>query len=333
MTWNERLEQTMVDLTELEAGVHLADPEEVTAQLVDDIRETARRFRRVGAVVALSGGIDSSTSVGLAVRALGTGRVRAISLPDKDSSSRTVGYAQEVADAFGVPLEVRDITEPLAALGAYDDRVAVVRKHVPDFDERHGDKFSVEFDSAEGEAGRLQRFMLNVERSGGTESYRLGGREFLTIMAATNQKQRVRMLSAYRIADEANLLVIGTSNRPEIEQGFFVKHGDGCGDVFPLRFLLKSQVYDVAKVVGVPRSVIERAPTTDTFSAEQTQEEYFYGTSIETGDRLWLGWHRGDDLAAVAADTGLAEEDVQKYYDLYSRRAEYTAYLTTTISN
>lgn len=333
MPTNERLERAMVDPTELERGVHLADPERVTAQLVDDIRDAARRFRRVGAVVALSGGIDSSTSVGLAVRALGAGRVRAISLPDKESSSGTVGYAQEVADAFGVRLEVREITAPLAALGAYDDRLAVVRRHVPDFDDEAGDRFSVEFDPAAGEAGRLQRFTLNVERASGAESYRLGGRDFLTIMAATNQKQRMRMLSAYRIADEANLLVIGTSNRPEIEQGFFVKHGDGCGDVFPLRFLLKSQVYDVAEVVGVPQSVIERAPTTDTFSAEQTQEAYFYGTSTETGDRLWLGWHRGDDLASVAADTGLAEDDVQKYYDLYSRRAAYTEYLMTTISS
>ncbi|MCE7481981.1 NAD(+) synthase [Microbacterium profundi] len=333
MPTNEQLESMMIDLAELEAGVHLADPDKTAAQLVEEIRDTARRFRRVGAVIALSGGIDSSTSVGLAVRALGADRVRAISLPDKESSGKTVGYAQEVADAFGVQLEVRDITAPLAALGAYDDRLAVVRKHVPGFEDEHGDRFSVEFDAAQGEAGRLQRFTLKVERADGAQSFRLGGRDFLTIMAATNQKQRVRMLSTYRIADEANLLVIGTSNRPEIEQGFFVKHGDGCGDVFPLRHLLKSQVYDVAKAVGVPQSVIDRAPTTDTFSAEQTQEQYFYGTSVEAGDRLWLGWHRGDDIASVAADTRLSQSDVQKYYDLYSRRAEYAAYLTTTITS
>lgn len=323
----------MVDLSALEQGVHLADPEAVTQQLVDDIRDTARKFRRVGAVIALSGGIDSSTSVGLAVRALGANRVRAVSLNDKESSANTIDYAREVADRFGVPLEVRDITGPLAALGAYDDRLAVVRKYVPDFDDAAGDKFSVEFDNAEGEEGRLQRFVLNVERGGSSETFRLGGRDFLTIMAATNQKQRVRMLETYRIADEANLLVVGTSNRPEIEQGFFVKHGDGCGDVFPLRYLLKTQVYDVAKVVGVPQSVIDRAPTTDTFSAEQSQEDYFYGTTVETGDRLWLGWHKNEPVEDVAKDTGLTPDDVQKYYDLYARRAEYTDYLTTTLTS
>lgn len=322
----------MFDRSPLNDSVRLPDPEATAQQLIDDIRSTARRFRRVGAVVALSGGIDSSTCVGLAVRALGASRVRAISLPDKESSSKTVGYAEEVADAFGVPLEVRDITAPLAALGAYDDRIAIVRKHVPEFDEEAGDRFSVEFQSATGQDDRLQGFVLNVERAqGGGSLHRLGARDFLGIMAATNQKQRMRMLVTYRIADEANLLVVGTSNLPELSQGFFVKHGDGCGEVFPLRHLLKSQVYDIARVLGVPQSVIERAPTTDTFSAEQTQEEYFYGTSIETGDRLWLGWHRGEDVATVARELGLTSTDVQKFYDTYRRRSEYAEYLTTTV--
>lgn len=321
----------MPDIAVLTGSVHLADPESVTQQLVDDIGRTARRFRRVGAVVALSGGIDSSTSVGLAVQALGAARVRAVSLPDKESSPKTVGYAQEVADAFGVSLEVRDITAALDALGAYDDRLRIVRKHVPEFDDAAGDRFSVEFDAATGDAARLQRFTLNIERGGSSESFRLGGRDFLTIMAATNQKQRLRMLATYRIADEDNLLVVGTSNRPEIEQGFFVKHGDGCGDVFPLRHLLKSQVYDVARVVGVPTSVMDRPPTTDTFSAEQTQEAYFYGTTVEAGDRLWLGFHRGDSAASVAVELGMAETDVQKFYDTYRRRSSYTEYLKTTI--
>ena len=322
----------MVDPAEATTpSVHLADPEQRTEELVADIRAAARRFRRVGAVIALSGGIDSSTSVGLAVRALGANRVRAISLPDKESSALTVGYAQEVADAFGVPLEVRDITPVLTALGAYDDRLRVVRKHVPDFDDEAGDKFSVEFQAAVGEGERLQSFVLNVERGGTSTQYRLGGRDFLTILAATNQKQRTRMLVTYRVADESNLLVIGTSNGPEIDQGFFVKHGDGSGDVFPLRHLLKTQVYDVAKTVGVPQSVIDRAPTTDTFSAEQTQEEYFYGTSVEAGDRLWLAWRGSESAAAVGEELGLSEQDVLKYYDLYQRRSEYAAYLTETI--
>lgn len=311
-------------------SVHLDDVEGECDRLVESIRTAARRFRRLGAVVAVSGGIDSAVCLGLAAKALGPGRVRALTLPDGESSPETVGYAQEVADRFGVRLEIRDITAALDALGCYRDRLAVVQRIDPHFDPEN-DAFSVEFVPASGEAGRIQSFALNVLRSGKASHHRLGGRDFLTIMAATNQKQRVRMLMTYRLADEENLLVIGTSNRLELDQGFYVKHGDGCGEVFPLSRLLKSQVYDLAQHLGVPESVRERPPTTDTFSAPQTQEEYFYGTSVETGDRLWLAWHQSEDLTAVAAELGLAPTDVEKFFELYQRRSQYAEYLRETL--
>lgn len=310
--------------------VHFADVAAECDRLVESIRDAARRFRRLGAVVALSGGIDSSVCLGLAVRALGANRVKALTLPDQESSTETVGLAQEVADRFGVPLETRDITPVLDALGCYRDRLAVVERIDPEFDPVT-DAFSVEFVPATGESNRMQSFALNVVRGGSAIHHRLGGRDFLTIMAATNQKQRVRMLMTYRVADENNLLVIGTSNRLELDQGFYVKHGDGCGEVFPLSKLLKTQVYDLAAHLGVPESVQRRPPTTDTFSAPQTQEEYFYGTTVETGDRLWLAWYEGASAEAAAALLGLGASDVEKFFELYQRRAHYADYLRETL--
>ena len=311
--------------------VHLEDAAATAAVLVADIRAAARRFGRLGAVVAVSGGIDSAVCLGLAARALGPARTVAIALPDKESDPVSARLGAEVAGLFGVEFVVRDITDALDALGCYADRLAVVRRLSPGFDPAAGDAFSVEFVPAKGEGARLQSFVLTVVRGGVTTRRRLGGRDFLTIMAATNQKQRLRMLSAYRVADERNLLVVGTSNRLEIDQGFFVKHGDGCGEVFPLRYLLKSQVYDLGAHLGVPESIRRRPPTTDTFSAPQSQEEYFYGTSVETGDALWLAYHDGvtEDRAATA--TGLTAEDVGKFFGLYSRRSHYAGYLTATI--
>lgn len=311
-------------------SIHLDDVSATADGLVASIREATRSFRRTGAVVALSGGIDSAVSLGLAVRALGAHRVVALTMPDKESSAETVGLAQEVADTFGVTLQHRDITGALDALGCYRDRLEVVQRVDPYFDPAQ-DRFSVEFVPATGEADRLQSFVLNVVRGGESHQLRLGGRDFLTIMAATNQKQRLRMLVAYRLADERNLIVIGTSNRLELDQGFFVKHGDGCGEVFPLRSMLKSQVYDLAAHLGVPDSVRRRPPTTDTFSAPQSQEEYFYGTSVEMGDELWLAWHTEQDPASVAARLGLTTSDVEKFFELYQRRAQYAAYLTETL--
>ncbi|MET1133439.1 MAG: NAD(+) synthase [Aeromicrobium sp.] len=321
----------MTDIQDLSRRIDLEDVGATTDLLVASIRDTARHFRRTGAIVALSGGIDSSACLGLAVRALGAKRVVALTLPDKESSGETVGYAQEVADAFGVELLQRDITAPLDALGCYDDRLAVVQRIVPEFDADAGDRYSVEFDPALGHDEQLQSFRLNVIRGGEQTMHRLGGRDFLTIMAATNQKQRIRMLSTYRIADERNQIVVGTSNRLELDQGFYVKHGDGCGEVFPLRHLLKSHVYEVAAHIGVPESVQKRPPTTDTFSAPQSQEEYFYGTSVRTNDELWLAWDQKEDPAVTAERLGLHTTDVEKFFELYTRRALYAEYLLTSL--
>ena len=320
----------MLDLELVSHTVHLDDVEKVSDQLVESIRETARRFRRGKAVVALSGGIDSSVCLGLASRALGPHRVVGISLPDQESDQETLGLAREVADALGARFEHRDITGALDALGCYQDRLAVVQRIDPAFDPAV-DAFSVEFDAATGEGDRLQSFTLNIVRDGQSTHHRLGGRDFLTIMAATNQKQRVRMMVTYRLADEDNMLVVGTSNRLELDQGFFVKHGDGCGEVFPLQHLLKSQVYDLAEHLGVPASIRSRPPTTDTFSAPQSQEQYFYGTSVETGDALWLAWHEGRDAAAVATQLAMTEADVEKFYETYGRRSKYAEYLTEVL--
>lgn len=320
----------MLNLADHRTSIHLADPARTVDELVDSIREAARRFGRTRAVVALSGGIDSSVSVGLAVRALGPSRVTALTLPDKESSSETSGLALEVAHHFGAQPVERDITDVLEALGCYDDRLAVVRRLDPAFDPDR-DAFSVEFVPAIGAGERLPSFSLNVVRQGKSTRYRLGGRDFLTIMAATNQKQRVRMMLTYRWADEYNGLVIGTSNRLELDQGFFVKHGDGCGDVFPLRHLVKTQVYELAAELGVPAAVQQRTPTTDTFSAPQTQEEYFYGADTATSDDLWLAYAGGEEAASVAERHGLTIADVEKFFGVYRRRTSYAEYLRETI--
>jgi NAD+ synthase len=235
-----------------------------------------------------------------------------------------------VARHFGAQPIERDITGVLEALGCYADRLAVVQRLDPDFDPAR-DKFSVEFVPALGAGDRLPSFSLKVVGDGEPTRHRLGGRDFLAIMAATNQKQRVRMMLTYRWADEHNGLVIGTSNRLELDQGFFVKHGDGCGDVFPLRYLVKTQVFELAAHLGVPESVQKRTPTTDTFSAPQTQEEYFYGASTETSDDLWLAYHNGEDPAAVAQRHELTVADVEKFFGVYRRRAAYSDYLRETI--
>jgi NAD+ synthase len=97
----------------------------------------------------------------------------------------------------------------------------------------------------------------------------------------------------------------GTPNRLEYELGFFVKHGDGAADLKPIAHLYKSQVYQLAELLGVPREIIERPPTTDTFSLAQTQEEFYFALPLSSVD-----------VCLYAVDHGMSPEDVAPLLDL-----------------
>ena len=114
------------------------------------------------------------------------------------------------------------------------------------------------------------------------------------------------MSMLYYHAEALHYAVIGTPNKHEQEQGFFVKYGDGAGDVMPIGNLYKTQVYQLAEYLGVPKEIIDRTPTTDTYSAEQTQEEFFYQLPFTLMDRFWYGFENGypaEEVADVMGET------------------------------
>ena len=133
----------------------------------------------------------------------------------------------------------------------------------------------------------------------------------------------------YFQAERRNYAVIGTSNRNEHDQGFFVKYGDGGVDIQPIRHLLKTQVYQLARHVGVPEGIIERTPTTDTYSAGSTQEEFYFRVPFDLLDRIWLGMDRGMDNAAIANDIGLQKEQVDRVTADILQKKRTTEYLRT----
>ena len=151
--------------------------------------------------------------------------------------------------------------------------------------------------------------------------------EYLQIVAASNFKQRTRMSMLYYHAEKLHYAVIGTPNKHEQEQGFFVKYGDGAGDVMPIGNLYKTQVYQVAEYLGVPKAIIDRTPTTDTYSAEQTQEEFFYQLPFALMDRFWYGFENGYPAEEVGAVMGETKERVEALYRNFERKRKTTEYL------
>lgn len=110
-------------------------------------------------------------------------------------------------------------------------------------------------------------------------------------LAAANIKPRLRMTTLYYLAQSRNYLVLGSGNRTELQVGYFTKHGDGGADLLPLGDLYKTQVWELARELGVPQEVVERPPTAGLWPGQTDEGEM--GITYAELDRV---------LAAIAVD-------------------------------
>jgi NAD+ synthase len=303
------------------------DLEETALRLSLALREAVvKRLRRRGIVVAVSGGIDSACVAALSVRALGPERVHALLLPERESNAESLELGTKLCDALGVERTVEDITPILDALGCYRRREEAVRSVFPEFAE--GMRWKMVLDRDRLEKGRLSFFSVIVEIPGReTRSFRLTPEAYLEILAFTNFKQRTRKMLEYFHADRLNFAVAGTPNRLEYDQGFFVKLGDGAADVKPIAHLYKTQVYALARHLGVIDEIVCREPTTDTYSLPQSQEEFFFSLDYRRLDLLLWAKDHGVSAEIAAAALDVAPEHVRHVYQDFDKKRRVAEYL------
>ena len=308
-----------VDLLRLDAA---AETERITAR----IREIViTDLRRKGAVVAVSGGIDSTVVAFLCARALGRERVQLLVMPEMDSSPESIRLGQLVAECTGAPMVVENIGPILAAAGCFERRDEAVRSVVPEYTE--GYKCKIVLPNIV-DSGQYAIFSVVVQSPGGeTKRVRLTAKAYLGILAATNFKQRTRKMMEYYYADLLQYTVAGTPNRLEFDQGFFVKYGDGSADFKPIAHLYKSQVYQLAEHLGVPEEIRKRPPTTDTYPLEQTQEEFYFALPYDKMDLCLYGKNHGLAPGLLAPIAGMSEKQVQRAYEMIDSKRRVAIYL------
>lgn len=294
-------------------------------RIVAALRAQLRAMKKRGLVLGLSGGIDSSVSLALATRAVGARNVFGLFMPENDSDPESLRLGRLVAQTFGVDAAVEDIGPALKAMGCYDRRDAFIRELVPEYGPGWASKIVIA-NALEADGYNISSLVVQ-DPQGRQQKLRMPPSVYLGIVAATNMKQRTRKQMEYYHADRLNFAVIGTPNRLEYDQGFFVKNGDGAADVKPIAHLYKSQVYALAAHLGVPEEIRRRPPTTDTYSLEQTQEEFYFSLPYDRMDLCLYGLNNGVTAAEVAAAAGLTEVQVERVWADIAAKRKATRYL------
>jgi NAD+ synthase len=302
------------------------DPAAEVERITGWMRERLRLdLRKRGLVLGLSGGIDSSLCAALAVKALGAKNVFALFMPENDSDPESLRLGRSVAETFGIESIVEDIGPSLAAMGCYTRRDAFIREAVPEYEAGWASK--IVFDNPMTTGGYNISSLVVRAPDGEMRKVRLSANAYLGIVAATNMKQRTRKQLEYYHADRLNFAVLGTPNRLEYDQGFFVKNGDGAADIKPIAHLYKSQVFQLAAHLGVPADILSRPPTTDTYSLPQTQEEFYFALPYDKMDICLYGLENTVPPAEIAAATGLKASDVELVWTDIAAKRKVARYL------
>ena len=298
-----------------------------TAQIIETAIEDAvfSILHRKGAVVGLSGGIDSSVVAALCVRALGKDRVFGLFMPERECSDDSSRLGQLLADRLGIATAIEDITPILEAAGCYRRRDDAIRQLMP----AYGNGYQCKLVMADVNSGARYSFPSLVVQppEGQPVKLHLDANSYRDLVAASNFKQRVRKMVEYYYADRLQYAVAGTPNRLEFDQGFFVKNGDGAADFKPIAHLYKTQVYQLAEYLGLPAEIRERISTTDTFPMAQSQEEFYFPAPLQVLDLCLYGLNHGLDAGIVAAKTKLSIQQVEAIFDSIESKRRATRYL------
>ncbi len=298
-----------------------AEIEKITLRLKDILR---KNLKRRGLVVAMSGGIDSSVCAALCVKTVGPKKVFGLLLPERASSKESKSRGQLLAEHLGIEYLSVNIAPTLEAIGCYQWLEEAIKSTFPEYGEGWKNKIVI----AGGSQGKINHFKLVVQSpDGNVQDKRLALKEYLQIVAATNFKQRIRKTMEFFHADRLNYAVVGTPNRVEYDQGFFVKNGDGSADVKPIAHLYKTQVYALARHMGLPDEICSAIPTTDTYSMPQGQDEFYYALPYDKMDLALFGYNHNLPASSLAEMAEIPESQAEYVYKDIEIKRKTTAML------
>jgi NAD+ synthase len=290
------------------------DPEMESGRICAFIQDqVVTGFKRQGAVIGLSGGVDSAVTAELLVRALGPERVLGLILPERESNPISELYARKQAGKLGISVIKLDITEQLKSFGVYEKRDMVIRSIFPEFNDSY--TFNISLPQNILQKDRINYHVITiVDENRNRKTSRLSPKDWLAISSCQNIKLRTRMINLYALAERNNYIVCGTTNKSESEQGFFVKFGDGGVDIEPVAHLYKTQVFQLARYLRVIGEIINRAPSPDIYSLPVSDEEFYFCLPYQTLDPILYAYEHKIPIAKAAKVLSISEEQIARIY-------------------
>jgi len=303
------------------------DPEFEANQVADFLNASVRGVpKRDGIIVGVSGGIDSAVVASLSVKAVGKERVLGLILPEKESNPISAEYARLIIDKLGIEHKTVELTDAVASFGSYMNRDEVIKSIFPEYNEDY--KFNIYLPQNLLDADSYNFYTLRIDDGKGNQKQkRLNKKQFLAITAAANVKIRSRMIALYYWGEQYNYLVAGTTNKTEFLLGDYCKFGDGGTDVECISYLYKNQIFQLGGYLGVPKEIMNRTPSPDTFSLPVSDQDFYFRLSFDILDPLLYAWEYRADIGEVARSLKLSEDQVKRAFRDFESKFNSTEHI------
>jgi len=298
--------------------IKITDLEKSVAKLCDFIKdEVTNKFQKYGAIVGMSGGIDSAVSASLCTKALGSDNVLGLILPEKESDPASQIHAKKLVDQLQIKSEIIDITSILDTFGVYQYKEQVIKNKFPNFNDEC--KYRIIVPPKRANIVGIP-FLEILDDKNNSHKLKISSSEFLTLTAATSIKHRMRMTMLYYYGEKNNLCVIGTTNKSEYLQGYFVKYGDGGSDIEPLVNLYKLQIYQLGAFLKIPEEILNKNASPDVWSFVTTDEEFFYSVPYDIVDLMLYARENNLSVAKIRQLSNLSLDEVENLLKTHDQK-------------
>jgi len=282
------------------------DEEKELKRIKNFISGTLKKLNKKKVYIGLSGGIDSAIVLKLLTLSIDKENIFALIMPDKDSKRENLIDAVEFAKSSGVKYKIINISKALSKFGIYRSLPYFI---VPTkkLREKVTQNFYKNYEKKFGKSPFYLSF--NVPEEVEKDNF------FNKGIAYHRIKHRIRMVYLYYYAELNNAAVAGTTNKTEINLGFFVKYGDSASDFEPIAHLFKTQVFKLSEYLKIPEKMISKPPSPDLLPG--ITDEFAMGLNYEMIDKVLFRFLNGEKPETISNELNLEKKLIDNLYEAY----------------